>query len=221
MWDEQRDYITTVFGRFKGLLGGGSIVVILAGLYQQMAGQSIRWGLYLGIIVTCLVSALFFNGLEQYRRLLPKLYISGEVRRQEAMSENGMPYVLYYFEVGNSSSGTTIHHVKAQLTALVPKVGDLDWLPVPLHIKHDNYAPLKREFILNPHDCVHIDLVSAPVGGTSLRIWHIAEHVNQDIGFGKFTMTVVLSGENVQACRKVFTAWLDNTGLLECESDEG
>jgi hypothetical protein len=148
-------------------------------------------------------------------RLSPKLHISPLANIQPWPDARGN-CVSYYIDVENRSEGTTINGVKVKLTGLSPD--HLKWLPLPLHIKHDNDPPYKTEFDLNPLEKMQIDLVSSVQGSPVIDIVHIIGRGAQvNIPAGKYTLTVTANGHNVLPATANFDVWVDHTGYLRCQ----
>lgn len=156
-------YLWKVAKEFKALLGGSSALIVLVGVYEHYSGTTIYWSVYLWIVIFCFFIALFLSGVHSYRRLKPNLYINVVPILQEWETIGHIPRRTMYFEIGNHGEATTIENVNVYLAKMSPEVGALRWLPVRLHVKHDN--PVAGEqfinhFSLNPKEIKHIDLVS-------------------------------------------------------------
>lgn len=208
-------YALSVLARFRLFLGGGSTLVVILIVYEHYFGGSVHWRAYSWIIIACLFIALFGHGLEQFEKLKPKLYFASGVLEQKWADSRG-DYVAYYIEVGNESEATSVHRVTVRLARTDPIVKNLDWLPVPLHIKHDNDPPYATEFSLNPKEKRHIDLVSAPVGASSINVLHVVQKVNNSMPAGEYKLTVIATGEDLPPCQKTFRVWFDQMGVLQC-----
>jgi hypothetical protein len=97
-----------------------------------------------------------------------------------------------------------------------PRVQDLDWLPVPLRIKHDHNPQHETEFILNPGVPQPIDLVVARIGDNHFALLHSIKQINRSIPAGEYKITVVASGENVPPFSRVFRISIDSHSELQC-----
>lgn len=104
---------------------------------------------------------------------------------------------LYYIVVKNSSI-CPISDVGVYLTKITPSVPEINWLPVPLHIKHDNVRPYKDTFTLNPKGVKYVDLVSLTSAAPSLQIKHAVSSVQVRIPAGTYTLTVRVEGREVR-----------------------
>ena len=111
-----------------------------------------------------------------------------------------------------------------QLLSIEPPVQDLNWLPVHLHLKHDNRPEgateftFTKEFDLHPGDAPqHVDLVAAEVGAPTITVEHIAERVKKSIPVGTARrFTVIATGNDVLQSKAVFQVWCDREGALCC-----
>src|SRR5712692_6891980 len=171
----------TVARRALPLIGGGSILMIAVVVVEHYSRITVPSWVYGSIVVLCIGTALFNVGLEKHQRLLPRLKIPANVYEQQWLNSSGIPCSAFYIDVVNDSDGTSIDTVSVKLTKLEPTVNNLDWLPVPLFIKHDNNKPYTKSFILNPRERRCIDLVSAIKGDHSIDIRHTVDGVNSKI----------------------------------------
>ena len=117
----------------------------------------------------CFVTALVGLGVEEHSKLARKLRILPTAMPQHFIAMGGVSCVLYYLEILNESEGKTVDNVNVSLVRVAPAIESLSWLPVSLHIKHDNAKPHRTSFSLNPNEHKQIDLVSAPESAD--RIW--------------------------------------------------
>ena len=197
--------------RFKAQLGGGSMLVIFVALIEHYFTQSISWSAYVWVIVACLVLTLIIHGSEQRKTLLPQIRVSSNIFWQHSA---GL-WDSVYIEVVNESATATIEHVSVRLTRIQPPSAQMSWLPVPLHIKHDNHTPYQTELALNPKDHRHIDLITGFVGGF-FNIDHAVPGVTKGIPQDKYRLTIVASGQDVPPSSQIFEVWPDEMGHLRC-----
>jgi hypothetical protein len=139
-------YIKEVLGRFKYLLGGGSVVVVTAGIFEHYIANSISWSSYTWILVGCFITALISQGVAQHRRLQTRIVIRNLERRVWPISQHNFTGAEYYFEIFNTSESEPLEDGRAELIDQKPDA--IGYLPVPLHIKHDTYE--QRDFSINP-----------------------------------------------------------------------
>lgn len=206
------DYLWKVAKEFKALLGGSSALIVGAGIYEHYSGSSIHWGVYLWMVIFCFFIALFLSGVHSYRRLKPNLYIHPVPILQEWETVGHIPCRTMYFEIGNLSEATTIENVNVYLAKMSPAVGTLRWLPVRLHVKHDNPVAggqFISHFSLNPKEIRHIDLVSlaeSPPGNlvNGIRVEHVVNSANQFIPVGNYELTVIASGKDTPTISQMF-----------------
>jgi hypothetical protein len=210
-------YLREVLLRFKYYLGGGSLLLILAGIIEHFIANSITWVIYLWILVACFVLALITHGASQYKRLMPRIMI-GEVTKSVWPAENyGFTGAGYYFDVLNLSESESIENARAELVSLQPAAEYLP-LPVPLKIKHDDYET--REFSIHPRSIRQIDLITGPVDDPKSQKEMIITHtVNADrvpVPYGKYRLTVSVGAKNIPPATAVFEAWIDERRELRC-----
>jgi hypothetical protein len=148
-------------------------------------------------------------------RLAPKLEIRKLVRREWPTALNPIG-VEYYFEVFNSSEGTTLEGVEVQLCEMKPE--EIAFLPVHLHLKHDNDLPHQTRFSINPKTPIHIDLITGPIPSMKqpMVVVHTVVTVRTPIPTGKYRLTVVASAMSVLPVKAIFETWVDHTGDLKC-----
>ncbi len=174
-----------------------------------------------------IVGAIFLSGYYLWRadhlRLQPKLCISNVVRDEWS---TGFPAnapskaILWYFPVSNISEGTTITGINVQLNKIEPSVDNLDWLPVHLHIKHDNPSRPEdsaKTFDLNPNDTRNVDFVAAIARGDTFELRHILPPViNHHVPRQKYRIQVMVTAHNLPALFRWFEVWADDNEELQC-----
>jgi hypothetical protein len=170
------------------------------------------------------------SGSHFFRSLLERKIEITRVRLQEwavpqGSSGAGHHARAYYFEVVNRSEGVTIEQVSVQLRSMSPEVPNLDWLPIHLHLKHDN--PIKvedyvRSFNLNPCETKNIDFVSALEGDNRFSIVHVVAGVNQVVPLDTdgHRLQIMITAKDMPALLIWFKVWRDETGLLMCEIEQ-
>jgi hypothetical protein len=148
-------------------------------------------------------------------RLAPKLEIRRLVRREWPTARDPIG-VEYYFEVFNSSEGTMLDGVEVRLCEMKPE--EIAFLPVHLHLKHDNEVPHQTRFSINPKTPVHIDLITGPIPGTKqpMVVAHTVVAVREPISTRKYRLTVVASATSVLPVKAIFETWVDDMGDLKC-----
>jgi hypothetical protein len=131
----------------------------------------------------------------------------------------------YYLEVVNKSEGATIENVSVQLRKMVPEVPNLDWLPIPLRLKHDN--PVKaedytRSFNLNPREPKNVDFVSALEGNTVFSVDHVVVGANHSVPFDRdgHRLQVMVTAKDMPMSLFWFKVWRDEAGLIKCEAEK-
>jgi hypothetical protein len=213
-------YLREVLIRFKYQLGGGSLLLILAGIIEHFTARSISWAVYIWLLAACFVGMLLRHGAEQHKMLSPQLLIRNLKRRE--WDRKPTPGVEYYFEILNSSIGRSVEHITVELTRMEPD--PIGYLPAHLHIKHDN-KPFKStefrfmtEFALHPRGDRQIDLITGPVQHSTqpMNVTHIVGSAGTTIRNGKYQLFVRASGKDTRSAEAVFEAWIDGDGALQC-----
>ena len=185
-------------------------------------------------LIVVFVVAMFVAGYYAWRaehvRLERKLNVLGlstqEWRIELGLAQGGRRMRSYYLGIANKSEGETIEAVGVQLRTIEPRVENLDWLPVPLHVKHDN--PIRpqhytKNFDLNPGDLKNIDIVSSVVGDSTFNIVHVVPGVNSSVPLSSegHRMEVMITAKDMPALYVRLKAWKDETGILKCEVQSG
>jgi hypothetical protein len=214
-------------------LGIFRILAICAGLatgglslfrdYLALAGAEMQPGkAYWTWIRICFIASCVIVWFQEHRkvqalerRLAPELRIVKESQEQPWTDERG-DCVSYFFKVRNNGEGTSIEDIAVKLIEINPPVQSINWLPVTLHIKHDNRLPYQETFSLNPQDNKLIDLVSAVRGQQWVDVIHIVEGVLIRIPATKHRLTVTATGKNVLQSTAIFEIWMDESGYLRC-----
>ena len=109
-------------------------------------------------------------------------------------------------------------NVQAQLLKVVPLPKSLKWLPVHLHIKHDNPIPpgsYLKALNLNPGVTEHFDLVSKASKAAQIIVNHVVPFIDNTIPAQRYTFTVIVSGDNVPSCERDFKVWVREDGALD------
>jgi hypothetical protein len=92
----------------------------------------------------------------------------------------------------------------------------MNWMPIPLHIKHDNVKPYQKSFTLNPKEHRPIDLISAVQGRPSIDIVHTIEGIDNKIPVRRYRLTAQATGKDVSPSIGKFEIWTDGSGALRC-----
>jgi hypothetical protein len=128
----------------------------------------------------------------------------------------GKPCRCFYVTIRNPSA-KALHNVCVYLTDISPRVPDLDWLPIPLHIKHDNQTPHHEYFHMNPRGIRHVDLVSHQFAQSTLTIEHIVPGVNKYAPVGTYIFTLRVEGSSIASPSTAkFMVKLDHLGNVIC-----
>lgn len=147
---------------------------------------------------------------------LAKIEIRNLTRRVWPTERHGFTGVEYYIDIFNASETQSLECVRVELVALSPD--PIGFLPVPLHIKHENYET--REFDLNPHSTRQIDILTGPIDDPRSQKEMIIPHtVNRErfpLPRDNYRMTVRAGAKNATPVEAVFEVWIDEHHELQC-----
>lgn len=179
-----------------------------------------------------IVGALFLSGYYLWRadhmRLEKKLEITRLVTQEWKVPQGevmaGHPARAWWFEVGNLSEGTTIEDVTVQIKTISPEVKNLNWLPIHLHLKHDDPAKAedyKQSFNLNPGEPKTIDLVSSFEGDNRFSIIHTVPRANRHVQFDTegHRLEVIVTAKDMPILSVWFKVWRGEDDLIQCERE--
>jgi hypothetical protein len=222
--DLLEEYFPLLFTRWQAAIWGGSVLAVAFGWHFITSD----WPHY--VKLSACVVALFFAGYYVWRvdhiRLKKKIDITRLRVQKWTMPKDsvraGHEARAYYFELVNASVGATIEGVSVQLKSMSPEVPNFDWLPIPLHLKHDN--PIKaedqlRSFDLNPGEPKSIDLVSALEGDNVFSVVHVVAGANHIVPFDTegHRLQVMVAAKDMPMSLIWFKVWRNDAGLLMCE----
>jgi hypothetical protein len=219
-WRAVREHAWEIFWG-SGVPG---IVFTIYTLYYAPARAYIPWAVAWAVLV-----AGYFIWRADHIRLEKKIEIT-RLQTQEWTIPQGSVNAghharAYYFEVFNQSEGDTVEGISVQLRAIIPEVPNLNWLPVHLHLKHDDPLKLEsyvRNFDLNPREPRNVDLVSALQGDNRFTVLHTVFRANNIVPFDTegHRLQVMLTAKNMSALLVWFKVWRDETGLIQCEIEK-
>jgi hypothetical protein len=207
-----RSYLAELLVRFRIALGGGSLLLIGAGIFEHYALHSVSWVVYLWIVVGSCVVALLRHGADQHERLLPKIIVRGP--RSHDWNEAHLKGRGYYFDIFNASATVSLKNVRVDLEKIVPDV--VQGLLIPMKVKNDDYAT--REFSINPGATRQIDFVTGPSGIAGCQQAMVLTHTiptGSVIPNDRYQMTFVISADGVGATRTTFEVWIDASGQIK------
>jgi hypothetical protein len=211
-------YGERVFRQFWYLFTGGSLAIAAMAVYERVEQHNVSWSAYGGVVAVCVISALFSEGLNDWKRCQPQLVVAKQLVSQTWNDPTSQSVcTAYWLRIENASTASTVKNITTKLVSIEPSVENLDWLPIPLHLKHDNVEPHQDAFSLNPGDGRAVDIVSAVMNGP-ITIEHIVPGVNQYLPRtkGKWELTIIVAGENIPPVWRRFIVWQDSVGMLRC-----
>ncbi len=208
--DLLEEYFPLLFTRWQAAIWGGSVLAVAFGWHFITSDWPYP------VKLSACVMALFFAGYYVWRadhiRLQRRVDVM-EPRLQEWAIPQGSVNAghrarAFYLDVVNKSEGITVEGVSAQLNIMSPEVQNLDWLPIPLHLKHDNAireTDYARSFNLNPGELRSVDFVSAIEGDNRFSITHVVPRVNNQVPFGTagHRLQVIIAAKDMRKILKV------------------
>jgi hypothetical protein len=189
----------------------GKDVVMPAGTLLVGAGVGIIWSAILTY------HELRKEKLKQDEELSPSIEINPTPSLQTGhTADTNRLWRTYCITIKNPSA-KAIKGVGLYLTEISPRVPDLDWLPMPLHIKHDNLTPFRETFDMSPRGVRHIDIATHFEGGSVITIEHTVTGVIKTIPAGTYVLTIRAEGETITSpCEVKLLVKLDYLHRLVC-----
>ena len=201
---------------WETLWGAGLVGVICTVLTLYYAPS--RWVLGWAVAWVFLVAGYYAWRADRVR-LRQKIKVT-RVRTHSWPHRDGGEGTQYYFEIVNKSEALTIRGVRVQLLEIIPEIENRDWLPIPLHLQHDNPVSgvLTQSFDLHPSEPKNIDLFTTATGRNVAHIAHIISGVDLRVPItGRCRLRVMVNAEDVPALFVWFSVWIDEDGVLRCE----
>jgi hypothetical protein len=167
---------------------GPTLLGVAFGIYTLWHSPAWPW------FLLYVLAVVFLTGYYLWRvnhvRLEKKVYISRVFPRDWTIAQGwanaGHNARVYCLEVVNQSEGETVEGVSVQLSGISPQVPNFDFLPITLHLQHDNPTKAEdqvRSFNLNPREPKNIDFVSSIEGDNRFSVTHVVAGVNPHIPF--------------------------------------
>ena len=145
-----------------------------------------------------------------------RIEIRNLTRRVWPAERHGFTGAEYYVDIRNDGDTESLESVRVELVDLVPDA--IGFLPVPLHIKHEDYE--SREFSVNPKSIRQIDILTGPVNDPlsqkEMIIPHTVKREIFPLPRDKYRMTIRASAGNAPPVEAIFDAWIDKDGELRC-----
>jgi hypothetical protein len=186
-------------------------------IYYAPARTYIPWAVVWAILV-----AGYYVWRADHVRLQQKIEVT-RVRKHSWPHPDGGEGTQYLFEIVNKSEAMTIRGVRVRLQEVIPETENRDWLPIPLHLQHDNppSGEFKQSFDLHPRETKNIDLFSTrSIGKNVAHIAHAVLGVDLLVPItGRVHFKVVINFEDVPELVVGFVLWLDENGVLQCEME--
>jgi hypothetical protein len=214
-------YWVAVWGHAWEIWWGAGVIGVICTVLTIYYAPS-RWILGWAVAWVFLVAG-YYAWRADHVRLQQKIEAT-RVRTHSYPHRDGGKGTQYYFGIINNSEAATIHGVRVQLMEIIPEIENHDWLPIPLHLKHDN--PLSgvftQSFDLHPREPRNIDLFTTATA-TGNRVAHFALSVSGvDLRLpitGRCRFRVMINAEDVPVLFVWFAVWMDEGGILRCEMD--
>ncbi|MGA2207147.1 MAG: hypothetical protein ABSG10_10505 [Terracidiphilus sp.] len=224
-WAYIFDYFADVKDHAWEVVWGATLIGIPFGIATLYWSPSWRT---LGYVLATIV---FLAGYQLWRdlftRIQPKIEIA-QIRWRDWIIERGDPRAYhranaYEIEIVNRSEGTTVEGVSVQLSEVFPQMPAWEFLPIPLHLRHDD--PIqpqdqKREFTLNPEEVRKIDFISALEGNTEFDVIHVQHGIHSSVPYtGNNRLQIRITAKDMPASFVWFKVWRDEEGKLQCERE--
>ena len=197
-------------------LTGTPIAIIT--LYLSPSWKALGW-----TVAWCFLVAGYYVWRVNYVRLQQKLEMT-KVRTHTWPHPSGGLGTQYYFGVVNESEAVTIRDIRVQLMEIIPEIKNLDWLPIPLHLKHDNppSGVFTQSFDLHPKEPRNIDLFTT-ADATENSVAHFALSVS-GVDFrvpitNRCRFRLMVNAKDVPVLFIWFALWMDESGTLQCEME--
>jgi hypothetical protein len=221
------EYFPVLFTRWQAAIWGGSVLAVAFG-WRFITSD---WPY--PVKLTACVVGLFFAGYYVWRadhlRLEKKIAITRVFPRNWTIPQGsvraGHHARAYCIELINKSEGITVEGVSVQLKSMFPEVPDVDFLPINLHLQHDNPTKAEdqaRSFDLNPCEPKNVDFVSAFEGDNVFSIVHVVAGVNHTVHFDTegHRLQVMVTAKHMPMSLIWFKVWRDEAGLMQCEIEQ-
>jgi hypothetical protein len=215
------EYFRALAKEWLNILFGETLVGIVFLLWWSLANPPNSR--LIAVFVVAMFLAGYYAWRAEYIRLEPKLSIIELVRDEWDIfnvPEANEHAILWYFKIKNISEGLTVRNISVQLNQIEPVVNDLDWLPINLHLKHDNPMRVKdylHSFDLNPGETKAVDFVSAIVGQHHFSIEHVLRgRVNNRVRNGRYRLEVIVTAQNLPPLLQWLDVRMDGELRLQC-----
>jgi len=226
------DYFSSFYKNFVDIAFGVAVVgVIWAVPFLLWAVVTQFTSLPAWVNWTAIIAAVFITGYYLWRadhiRLETKIEII-QISPREWPIKQGDPHAgqrarAYQIEIINRSEGVTAENVSVQLCAIEPKWVNWEFLPIPLHVRHDNPTRPEdqiRAFSLDPQEQRNIDFISAFEGDNRFSVVHIVHGATWEVPYtDRNRLQVRITARNMPASFYWFKVWRDNAGRLQCEME--
>jgi hypothetical protein len=211
-------YWEAILRKEVAYLGGGCGTIVILGIYERVSGHNVPLSVYSVCAAVAIIGAAVSYGLDQEKRLYPRIKIKNLTPRIWDIKRYGFTGVEFYVDVENLSEAESLEGCRVELISLDPDL--IGFLPVPLHIKHDDYE--SREFSINPGAIRQIDILTGPVNHPQSQKEIIVPHtVNRErfpLPYGTYRLTIEANARNARKDVAVFQAWVSESGELKCIS---
>ena len=217
-------YFRALAKEWNSILFGETLVSVGFLIWWSLASPSNPH--LIEVFVVAMFVAGFYAWHGVHTRLEKKLEIAKINWREWTIQIGEQQYHranAYEIEIINRSEGETVEGVSVQLSEVFPQMPAWEFLPIPLHLRHDdpkNPQDQKREFTLNPQETRKIDFISALEGDTKFDVIHVQHGVHHSVPYtGNNRLKVRITARNMPASDVWFKVWRDDAGRLQCEME--
>lgn len=220
------DYLRAIIKEWINVLFGESVVAVIFLLWWALANP--RNPPLIAVFVVAMFVAGYFAWRADHVRLHRKIEIvqisSREWPVQRGETRAYQRAKAYQIEIINRSEGFTVENVSVQLNAIDPKWDNWEFLPIPLHLRHDNPSRPEdqvRAFSLDPGEQRNIDFISAFEGDNRFSVVHVVHGSTWEVPYtDRNRLQIRITARDMPASFYWFKVWRDGRGKLQCEMEK-
>lgn len=176
-----------------------------------------NYAYYMWLLAICLVIALIHHGVQQQKRLQPRMVIHSPTKSIWPMSHYGCTGCNWHFVVENLSEYEMIEDARADIVSIDPPL-EYPPMPKPMKIKDETYDV--RSFSINPKATREIDLSTGPSEDPNSQreffIVYAVKEALRPIPIRRYRVSVRISAKNTPPARAVFEVWVDGMAGVKC-----
>jgi hypothetical protein len=223
---EMPSYFVAVKEHAWEVLWGAGVIGLPFTLFTLIWQPS--WWRASGYVLAAVVFLAGYQLWRDYHLRLERHIDIVQISAREWPVKQGEPHAYqrakaYQIEIINRSEGVTIENVSVQLNAISPKWANWEFLPIPLHLRHDNPSRPEdqmRAFSLDPGEQRNVDFISAFQGDNRFSVIHVVPGATWEVPYtDRNRLQVRITGRNIPASFCWFKVSRDREGKLQCERE--